>query len=130
MKKYSTEQRKQILEVLSENVDHQFYIEELEAEVSKKYTVSRSAIYRNISKMVDEGVIKKYASSSSRKSLYQYIDNHECSHHIHLKCSKCGKIFHLNHDATDLIQDAVLKESSFKIDTSSSVLYGICKKCS
>jgi len=130
MKKYETEQRKQILKVLCQHVDHQFYIEELEEALKKKGPISRSAIYRNIRQMVEEGVVKKFASKTSRKSLYQYFDNGTCAHHIHLKCSVCGQIFHLDYEASTRITQDVLQANQFQLEAGSCVLYGACQRCS
>lgn len=129
MKKYETEQRKCLLTFLRENVDRQFYIEDIEGELLQRYSVSRSAIYRNISQMVAEGVVKKFASKTSRKSLYQYIGASECACHLHLKCSHCGKIIHLDKGTTDRLQELVQSGGEFVVDTGSSVLYGLCAQC-
>lgn len=129
MKKYETKQRKRILAVLREHTDQQFYIEDLEEALKEEGEISRSAIYRNIKQMVEEGVIKKYASNKGRKYLYQYFENEVCLGHIHVKCLRCGKIYHVNHQVSRLISEEIFNSLHFKIDKGESVLYGICNEC-
>lgn len=129
MKKYETKQRKRILAVLSEHTDKQFYIEDLEEMLNSEGQISRSAIYRNIKQMVEEGVIKKYASNNGRKYLYQYFESEGCLGHIHLKCLVCGKIYHLDNQTSIAISNEIAKSSQFKIDKGESFLYGVCNEC-
>ena len=90
---------------------------------------SRSAVFRNLSSLEKQGLVKKTAVSGSGKALYRYIGSAKCRDHLHLECSKCGKTYHLKMDATNAIIDDVMQNASFRVDSFSTVIYGVCKKC-
>ena len=53
----------------------------------------------------------------------------ECSHHLHMHCVKCGKVFHLNCSFMDEIAHHLNEEHGFVIDCEKSVLMGLCEEC-
>lgn len=128
MKKYSTEQRKYLLSFFRQHPDRQFSVEEIAKMLRKTHSISVSAIYRNIKAMVEDGSLQRYAASGSRKSLYQYIGENGCSEHIHLKCEKCGLLFHMDDHATEAVLASAMN-SNFNIDKRKTILYGLCEKC-
>ena len=130
MKKYQTEQRRQLLSFLMEHRDRQFSIEELSKHLCGDGQISVSSIYRNVNAMVKEGAIQRFSKDGSRKFLYQYIGDGDCSCHIHLKCEICGSIFHMDRRAMETVDASVAASvRGFSINRKRTVLYGACGKC-
>ena len=128
MKNYSTEQRKLLLSFLKNHCDAQFGVEEIAARLCSE-GISVSSVYRNIDRLVADGSVRRFAKEGGRGSLYQYFDGQECAGHLHLKCTKCGQIFHLDDEAAELVLAAALAKNDFRVDESKTVLYGLCKSC-
>lgn len=127
--KYVTEQRQRMLAFLKANKDRQFSVEELAKQLCGANTVSVSAIYRNINAMVEAGLVSRFPAPGSRKFLYQYIGESDCMQHFHLKCEKCGQLFHLDNDAVEDILRAAMQQNAFRINKKKTVLYGACETC-
>ena len=53
----------------------------------------------------------------------------ECAVHFHLKCITCKKLIHLNCDFMNGIEQHILKEHHFQVDSSRTVFYGQCEDC-
>lgn len=129
MKKYATQQRQMLLAFLKEHSDEQFSVEELFERLCPDEGISISAIYRNISQMAAEGSVQRFSKPGSRKFLYQYVGGEDCREHLHLKCEKCGQIFHMDDQSMQTLLLAAMRSDGFSIDTRKTVLYGLCKSC-
>lgn len=126
---YSTEQRNILLSFLSKNPDKMFSVKQIESGLAGK-GISKSAIYRNLAELELEEKIRRCSKSGSREMFYQFYDCQVCRSHIHLSCSKCGKIFHMeDKNAQKLILELEQTEG-FEINKGESTLIGICKECS
>lgn len=86
-------------------------------------SVSLATIYKNINAMVEKVFLSEVKIPNS-KSVYELIK----TEHAHLVCSSCGHIEDIMLDATSVLEEAS-KLSSFKIDTTSIVLSGLCPNC-
>lgn len=124
---YVTLQRKALFDILEQHRDEALSVQQLTALLGE--SVSRSAVYRNLSALEKQGLIKKTASNDSKKLLYRYTGSSECKDHLHLQCFKCGKTYHLKMPATNALINDVMQNANFKVDSSSTVLYGVCEKC-
>ncbi len=129
MGKYFTEQRQELLSFLKTHYDRQYSIAELAESLCEGKVISISAIYRNINRMVAEGTVAKISIDSSRKSLYQYIGENNCSEHLHLKCEKCGQLYHMDDQSMEGLLNAAMSLNAFNINKKKSILYGSCKDC-
>jgi len=126
LREYLTEQRKRLVSFFQENYDRQLTVEEIEQTIDG---ISVSAIYRNINHLVSEGAVRRFQQEGSRKFFYQYIGNGDCISHLHLKCDKCGNIFHMDTKAVEAIVKLVNENSNFYLDRSKTVLFGLCASC-
>ena len=94
MARYLTRQRKQLLEYLSEHTDEQMTARQI-ADALTAESISISAVYRNLSALEEEGILKRSIRENTREVYYQYIAAEECKDSLHLSCRVCGKSIHL-----------------------------------
>ncbi len=128
---YNTFGRRALLAFLEENTDRQFTVEELSNELTaQSIKVGKSSLYRLLDKLCAEGAVRKFKHEESDSSVFQYIGSDaECSLHLHLKCTACGRLVHLHcAKSADLI-DHILHDHGFTVDRKRSVLYGLCRDC-
>jgi len=117
-----TPQRVAIVEELYNN--GHMNIDDLYKKLLSKFpSVSLATIYKNINAMVEKVFLSEVKIPNS-KSVYELIK----TEHAHLVCSSCGHIEDIMLDATSVLEEAS-KLSSFKIDTTSIVLSGLCPHC-
>lgn len=130
-KEYSTRGKQRLIDFLSQNRDRQYTADEIFDILSAEEPVGKSSLYRRLSRLCDDGVIRKFRASDADSFVYQYMDrSHGCEDHFHLKCLSCGKVLHLECSVTDEMREHILGEHAFRIDSSRSLLYGECADCS
>ncbi len=127
--KYSTKQRELLIKYLSEHTDEQVFTYQI-ANKLQNDKISLSAIYRNLSELEKEGLVKRCIKANSREVYYQYIASENCKNSIHLTCRMCDKSFHMDSNDAEILLLSVKLNNGFTIDKSLSTLYGICKDCS
>ncbi|MCQ2576147.1 MAG: transcriptional repressor [Treponema sp.] len=125
---YKTEQRNLLLNFLQNNPDTMFSASQIEQALSSE-NISRSAVYRNLAELEANNKIKRCAKTGSREVFYQYYDTQNCKNHIHLSCTKCGKIFHMANTIADVIVNDVETSEGFEINRGETTIYGVCKDC-
>lgn len=125
---YKTEQRNLLLNFLQTTPDTMFSAQEI-AQALQNKKISRSAVYRNLAELESEGKIKRVTKEGSRQSYYQYYDLQACRNHIHMSCTNCGKIFHMENQLADNLMKTLESSEGFEIDKGKTTLYGLCKEC-
>lgn len=128
MPKYNTRQRQTLLSFLGENPDRHFSAGQI-AEALQEKNISRSAVYRNLSDLEDEGKVRRLSKSNSRELYFQYVAADSCKGQLHLSCKQCGKTYHMDLGAAERLVKAVSSEAGFSVDKSETVLVGICENC-
>lgn len=128
MAKYLTQQRKQLLKYLSEHTDEQMTARQI-ADALAEHHISLSAVYRNLSSLEEEGLLKRSVREGTREVFYQYIAAEECKDSLHLSCCNCGKSIHLGDREAKRLLSSTLESTGFLITKSETVLYGICAEC-
>ncbi len=130
-RKYKTKQRDSIIEYLKINKDKHITADAIiEHFKNTGSPIGKSTVYRCLDSLVSENLVRKYVISEKEGSCFQYIENQKhCANHYHMKCTECGKIFHLECDEIEELQDHILKSHKFKIDICKTVLYGLCSEC-
>ena len=123
---YNTEKRNELLGFFRDNRERAFSIEEICDRLTEGGK-GKSTLYRQTAKLVDEGFVTRIPLGS-RKFAYQYMDKHECAGHLHLKCLDCGRLLHLNAEASASLGNDLLSKEGFSLD-SSCILYGKCRDC-
>ena len=88
----------------------------------KKINVSMASIYRILSKLAEEGYIKKISIPGGADIFDKTLENHE-----HLVCKVCGKVkdIHIDNLNKLLIKETGLKE----IDSYSLCIDYVCEDC-
>ena len=135
MAEYITQQKKILLEYLAKHSDSSFTVEELIEGVKTIKGVegkapAKSTVYRLITRFVDEGTVKRSVGKNSRSFVYQIVSCEACCEHLHMKCTDCGKLLHLDDCLSDDFKLRVKKLCDFSVSDADTVLFGICSDCS
>lgn len=125
---YKTKQREALLNYLERHTHEELSAGEI-AEALAKQDISRSAVYRNLSALEQEGMLRRSARSGSREATYRFAGCAECRAHLHLSCTKCGKTFHMDAQSANALIRSVESAQGFLIDRAETVLYGVCSNC-
>ena len=125
---YVTEQRKLLYNFFESHPHDSFCVKDIYAALSES-GISMSAIYRNLSSMKKDGLVRGFADDDSRDTYYRFVNNHHCADAIHLTCTDCGKTFHMSSDAAKNMQSQLADLDGFRINKDKTVLYGTCKEC-
>ncbi len=125
---YLTRQRKRLLAYLSEHTDEQMTARQI-ADALASDSISVSAVYRNLSAMEGEGLLKRSVREGTREAFYQYVAADKCKDSLHLSCRVCGKSIHLGEKEAEQLLYGVLESTGFQIDKSETIIYGVCADC-
>lgn len=127
---YRTKQSELILSCLKQNSDRHLTIEEISDILkSDNNPVGTATIYRNVEKLVSDGLVRKYSTDSGKSACFQLVSSHGCKNHFHLKCTLCGNLFHASCPVLDSIGEHIYSHHGFEVDNTRTVFYGICKNC-
>ena len=132
MAEYETEQKRTLKRLLEENGDKAYTIEELMVKLSERYSdrpLGKSTVYRLMTRLVEEGSVKRFVRGNSRKFAYQIVVGDHCDSHLHLKCTDCGKLMHLDENISNDVLNKVRAASDFFINEEETVLFGRCANC-
>lgn len=124
---YNTEKRSAVISFLKENSSTAFTIDELSERLSPDGS-GKSTYYRLISKLVEQGAIKRISDERTRHTTYQYLGNDDCCEHLHLKCKECGRLIHLDHSTSHAVEETIMEMGGFSIDEG-AILFGKCRNC-
>lgn len=124
---YNTEKRAALISFLEENCESAFTIDEIAEKLSPDGS-AKSTYYRLVSRLVEEGAIKRISDEKTRHATYQYLGDHACGEHLHLKCKECGRLIHLDHTTSHAVEEKIMEMGGFSIDEG-AILFGRCKGC-
>ena len=85
---------------------------------------STGTVYRNLSTLIDQGLVKKIHFGST-------FDRFEANTkpHYHLICESCGNIFDFDMAIYEDLNDQAKKLTTFTINYHKLDFYGICQDC-
>lgn len=93
-------------------------------------SINLATVYRNLDRFEKENVLKGHKTAGEDEKFYQYMrPKMDCESHLHLLCSRCGKIIHLNCGFMNEISQHLMEEHGFAIDCGQSMLVGLCREC-
>lgn len=125
---YNTQSRIRILDYLKENKDRTVDVNDIRQALD--CDVNITTVYRYLDKLTSDGTVMKYVAENGTRAVYQYVDRmRHCGDHLHMQCTKCGAIIHLDCDFMDELAEHILKEHGFHIQCRNSIIYGLCEKC-
>ena len=122
---YKTGKRGMILELLSKNPDRALSIDEI-CESVLGGEGGKSTVYRLMSSLVSEGLVRRLTEGPDRSCRYQYLGG-ACHEHLHLRCSGCGVLVHLDGEASHRVQESV-SLAGFTLEEG-AVIVGECANC-
>lgn len=133
MARYQTEQKRILLAYMKAHSDQPFTIEELCGKMKEELELpsvpGKSTVYRLMPELVEEGLVKRFVKANSRKFLYQMVCGDHCNRHLHMRCSVCGKLYHMEDKESEELLLQVMKKHHFQIDEGKTVLFGQCESC-
>lgn len=130
-KAYTTKIRTEILDYFRQNSSRTVSASDIMAYLSEKGVVANTTtVYRYLDKLCSENMILKYPDAGGEKAVYQYAgEEHHCAEHLHLKCVKCGRIFHLDCSFMEEVREHLLRDHAFHMQCSGDLLHGLCDDC-
>lgn len=132
---YRTKQREELLEYMASRAGEHITVSDI-CEHFKKSSkpIGTATVYRQLEKMVDQGIVTKYNIDSGTPACFEYIaqdsDHRDDGSCYHCKCEKCGRLIHLHCADVKELEKHLGKEHGFTMDPKRTVFYGICDRCS
>jgi Fur family ferric uptake transcriptional regulator len=123
-----TPQRRVILKVFLDNVEHHLSAEEIYNIVRETNPeIGLATVYRTLDLLAELEILQKVNFGDGR-SRYEFSDT-EVHHHHHLICLKCGEVTEFDDDKLEELEAAIGKKSGFKIIDHQAKFFGYCQKC-
>ena len=89
-----------------------------------------TTVYRNLDAMTRDGVLMRFTNEETGRAVYKYSGKEgSCRSHLHMKCTECGEIIHLDCHFMHELSNHAKREHGFSLCCEQSMLYGICAKC-
>ena len=128
---YSTRAKAKIMEFLKEHKDVRFSANDVYNDLVRQgEEINPATVYRNLDKLSEDGSLIRTKSVDSNFMIYQYAgEDHACHDHLHLQCTKCGKIIHLECEFMKEISGHLLGHHGFSVECEGSVIMGLCEDC-
>ena len=130
---YKTKQKEELLEYLQAVPGKHITVNEIyDYFRNNGNAIGTTTIYRQMEKLVDEGVVNKYVLDIGSPACFEYIDRNNSCHEdycFHCKCEKCGKLIHLHCEEISDVSRHISNEHGFKINPLRTVFYGLCNEC-
>ena len=122
MSKYNTEQKRKINDLFLERDDRSLTSDEI---VSLLPDVGKSTVYRVIAEMENEGVLSSYQCGGKKRF---YRCHEDCSSHMHMFCTECGKLLHISEETADRIRKIVSDELGYEPDHIDFEIFAKCRE--
>lgn len=130
---YRTKQRERLISFLSAHPGEHCTVLDIENFFrGENDPISLATIYRQLDRMVEEGLVVRYATEPGERACFEYIGPHaegERESCFHTRCEVCGKMIHLHCDELAQVQQHILQEHDFQLDPRRTTLYGVCNEC-
>ena len=127
---YSTKQQQAVLRCLEARQGESLTAADLAEDLRREgCPVGLATIYRQLEKL--EGAGRVHKVNTEEGAFYQFC-GHDGSDHrdcFLLKCSRCGRIRHLDCSHLQGLYDHLEKEHHFRIDPRGTLFTGICDLC-
>ena len=116
---------------IEQNKNTRFNITDIANYLKEKgITPNKTTLYRNLEKLTSGGKLIKYKNANDDMAYYQYVGSQKgCFGHLHLQCTGCGKIFHLDDEMIKGFYKHITLDYGFALSFTESVIYGKCCNC-
>jgi Fur family ferric uptake transcriptional regulator len=88
--------------------------------------VSRATVYRTLTHLVDAGLLRRY-DLGGRHAVYEPAFGR--THHEHLVCVHCGRMYEFVQQRIEQLQEEVCREHRFVPISHTLQIHGICEPC-
>lgn len=130
---YRTRHRDELLEYMEQVADGHFTVHDVcEYFRGTGRTIGTTTVYRQLEKMVDEGLVAKYIIDANSAACFEYLGKRDHCHEeicFHCKCERCGKLIHLHCEELLGIRAHLEEDHGFRLTSTRTVLYGLCEDC-
>lgn len=128
---YNTQQKKLLIDFLTAHSGQAFSAEEIYSALTEgsEEAPGRSTVYRLINRLCDDGTVKRFVPDGTKRFRYQIAGGEECHHHLHLKCTECGRLLHMRDTQSDDVLDMIFGDCGFSVDREHTTLFGCCDDC-
>lgn len=124
-----TPQRRAIVDIIIDKEGQHLTAEEIYDEVKKICPdIGLATVYRTVLLLEEVGVIYKLDLNDGC-SRYELVHSDEEHRHHHLVCNKCKKVFEVQDDLLEELEERIEKTYKFKILDHSVKFFGICSEC-
>ncbi len=123
-----TSQRENIFSFFNDHKGEHFTPDELYKFLSRKNGhISKATIYRTIEMLTDMEILTRIDFDDGFE---RYEIKEETGHqHHHLICVNCGKVYEIDEDLLDDLENLIEKRTGFKVKDHQLKIYGICPDC-
>ncbi len=131
---YNTKHRAEITAFLMNRAGKHVTVSDVCKYFEKKgVAIGVTTVYRQLDKMVEEGLVNKYILDNNSSACYEYVASEKQIDNMvscyHCKCEKCGRLIHLHCDEIMGIIKHIEEEHSFTVNPRRTVFYGLCENC-
>ncbi|MBE6856004.1 MAG: transcriptional repressor [Ruminococcus sp.] len=128
---YKTKQKENLIAFLIKNKDRHTNVQEISSYLAQEGSpVGTATIYRQLEKLVERGIVRKYVLDGKTGACFQYIGDNSCHEHFHLKCVCCGQLIHIDCDFLSGVNKHIFEHHGFTVNSTQTVFYGKCSECS
>ena len=116
-----TPQRRQVYEVLSQQLDHPTAEEVFRRARKAMPEISLATVYNCLATLVESGMVRQV---QLRRGATRFCPNME--EHCHYYCDECGAVFDVALPADSRVMP---KPNGFKVDHYEIAVHGVCAEC-
>ncbi len=124
MERRNTIQRELVLAAVRSLKCHATADEVYEVVRKEHPNISRATVYRNLNLLADEQQIKKVITPTGAERF-----DHRVDRHYHVKCIKCGRLFDVDMDEIEDMNQKIIDAHHVKILGYDILFSGICQDC-
>lgn len=131
---YKTKQREELMEYLMTIPGKHITVNDICNHFKQEgRNIATATVYRQLEKMVDEGIVKKYIIDANSPACFEFSpEEEECGPEVcfHCKCEECGRLIHLHCEELEEIKEHLVADHGFVLNPLRTVFYGLCDQCS
>lgn len=129
---YKTRQKEEVLAFMRSMKGAHVTVNDIAGHFKKQgIAIGVTTIYRHLEKLVADGVVKKYVIDGVSSACFEYAGDQERQPEqcFHLKCEGCGELVHFHCKELEELQQHMLEDHGFDINSLKTVYYGMCNRC-